>query len=105
MNTFIIIVIVVEGLNTHSALYRGGLAFASQGRDRYYSTDLLVEPQKAVPQDSGVTKQSDYEVPIILELWGMRSTPSLPSLQGSLWPRVVAPDRVLSMGQIELFDI
>ena len=26
------------------------------------------------------------------ELWGMRSTPSLPSLPGSLWPGVVAPD-------------
>ena len=26
------------------------------------------------------TKQSDGEVPVILELWGMQSTPSLPSL-------------------------
>ena len=31
------------------------------------------------------TKQSDIEVPIILELWGMQSTPSLPSLPGPLW--------------------
>ena len=38
----------------------------------------------------------------MLELWGMRSTPSLPSLPGPLWLGVVAPDRVLSMGQIEL---
>ena len=38
----------------------------------------------------------------MLELWGMQSTPSLPSLPGPLWPRVEAPDRVLSMGQIEL---
>ena len=44
------------------------------------------------------TKQSDGEVPAMLELWGMRSTPSLPSLPGPLWPGVVAPDRVLSMG-------
>ena len=42
------------------------------------------------------TKQSDGEV---LE---MQSTPSLPLLPGPLWPRVVAPYRVLSMGQIEL---
>ena len=48
------------------------------------------------------TKQFDGEVPVMLELWGMRSTPSLLSLPGSLWPRVVAPDRILSMGQIEL---
>ena len=38
----------------------------------------------------------------MLELWGMRCTPSLPLLPGPLWPGVVAPDRVLSMGQIEL---
>ena len=41
----------------------------------------------------------------MLELWGMRNTPSLPSLAVPLWPRVVAPDRVLSVGQIELSDI
>ena len=44
------------------------------------------------------TKQSDGEVPALLELWRMRSTPSLPSLPGSLWPGVVASDRALSMG-------
>ena len=33
----------------------------------------------------------------MLELWGMQTTLSLP-----LWPEVVAPDRVLSMGQMEL---
>ena len=37
----------------------------------------------------------------MLELWGMWSTPSLPSLSGPLWPRVVAPDWAQSMGQIE----
>ena len=41
----------------------------------------------------------------MLELWGMQITPLLPSLPGLLLPRVVAPDRVLSMGQIELFGI
>ena len=39
------------------------------------------------------TKQSDGEVPVMLELWGMRSTPSLLLLLGPLWPRMVAPDR------------
>ena len=39
------------------------------------------------------TKQSDGEVPAVLEFWGMRSTPSLPSLPGPLWPGVVAPDK------------
>ena len=38
----------------------------------------------------------------MLELRGMHSTPSLPSHPGPLWLGVVAPNRVLSMGQIEL---
>ena len=38
----------------------------------------------------------------MLELWRMRSMPSLPSLPGSLWHGMVATNRVLSMGQIEL---
>ena len=38
----------------------------------------------------------------MLELWGMWSTPSLPSLSGLFWPGVVAPDRVLPMDQIKL---
>ena len=36
------------------------------------------------------TKQSDIEVPVMLELWGMQSTPSLSLLPGPLWPRLVA---------------
>ena len=50
-------------------------------------------------------KQSDGKVPVMLELWGMQSTPSLLLLPVPLWPGVVAPDKVLSMRQIELFDI
>ena len=38
----------------------------------------------------------------MLELWGMRNTSSMPSLPGPIWPGVVSPDRLLSMGQIEL---
>ena len=38
----------------------------------------------------------------MLELYGMRNTPSLPLLPGTLWPGMVAPDRALSMSQIEL---
>ena len=48
------------------------------------------------------TQQSDGKVPVMLELWGMGSTPSLPSLTGALWHGLVAPDNVLSMDQIEL---
>ena len=38
----------------------------------------------------------------MLELWGMWSTHLLPSLAGPLKPGVIAPDRILSTGQIEL---
>ena len=48
------------------------------------------------------TKQSDGEAPVILELWGMQSTPLLSSIPGSLWSGVVALDRALYTGEIEL---
>ena len=38
----------------------------------------------------------------MLELCGMRSTPSLPSLPGPLCLRVIAPHRDPSKGQIDL---
>ena len=44
------------------------------------------------------TKQSDGEVLVMLEHWGMRSTPSLPLPPGPFWLRMIAFDRVLSMG-------
>ena len=50
-------------------------------------------------------KQSDDETPVMLKLWRMRCIPSLPSLPSPLWPGVVASKRVLSMGQIKLFNI
>ena len=41
----------------------------------------------------------------MLEFCGTRKTPSMPALAGPLWSEVVAPDRVLFIGQIELLDI
>ena len=38
------------------------------------------------------TQQPNGETPVMLELWGMRSTPLLLSLLGPLWLRVVEPD-------------
>ena len=45
-------------------------------------------------------KKSDGEAPA-LEIWGMQSPTSLPLLQSPIWPKVVAADWVLFMGQIE----
>ena len=47
-------------------------------------------------------KPSDSEVPVMLGLWGIRSTPSLPLLPGPLCPGVVVPDRAQFIGWIEL---
>ena len=55
-----------------------------------------VRPPNECPEYD--TKQSDGEVPVMLGLWGMQNTPSLPLFPGTLWPGVVAPDRALSMG-------
>ena len=49
-------------------------------------------------------KQSDGVAPVMLELWGMQSTPSMLLVPAPLWPGVVALGRALSVGQIELFD-
>ena len=49
-------------------------------------------------------KQSDGEAPAF-KIWRMWRTPSLPSLPGPHWLRVIAPDRVLSIGQLVQFDI
>ena len=48
------------------------------------------------------TKQSVGDVPVMLKLCGIRRALSLSSFPGLLWPGVVAPDRVQSMGQIKL---
>ena len=50
------------------------------------------------------TKPSDGEASV-QELWVMWSTPSLPLLPSPLRPLVVAPVRVASMGQTELFNL
>ena len=48
------------------------------------------------------TKPSEGEAPVMLDFGGMQSTHLLPLLSSPLWPGVVASDRVLSIGQIEL---
>ena len=63
-----------------------------------YSTSLQKGKNSPNEWPGYHTKQSDGEVLVMLELWGMWSTPSLLSFSGPRWPRVVAPDRVLSMG-------
>ena len=49
------------------------------------------------------TKQSDGEVPVILELWKMRSVPSLPSLRGPLWPGSTWYSRNYGSNRTKLF--
>ena len=57
------------------------------------------------PPPNECPKKSDGEPSVMLELWGMQSTPLLPLFPGPLWPGVVAVESALSIGQIKLFDI
>ena len=70
-----------------------GLVYRRQWRHLY----RVVTPHNEYPDYD--SKQSNGENSVMLELWGMWSTPSLPSLPGS-----GSLDRILFMGQIELFD-
>ena len=47
---------------------------------------------------------SDGEAPVMLELWGMRSTPSLLLSPCTFWPGVVASDKIIPIVQIGLLD-
>ena len=56
-------------------------------------TDCISREESDSPNEypGNDIKQSDSEAPVMLELWGMQSTPSLLLVPGELWPRVVAP--------------
>ena len=56
------------------------------------------------PHNESPKYDTQRRLMVRLQLWGIGSTSSLPLLPGSLLTEVVVPDRVLSMGQIELFD-
>ena len=74
--------------------------FLAQSTGAVEYTDCTLQRSKTPPANECPgfdTTQSDGEVPVMLELWGMRSTPLLPLIPGPLWPGVVAPDRVLCM--------
>ena len=71
------------------------LAGAAEYTDCTSAEGIRPSPNECPGYD---TKQSDGEVPVMLGLWGIWSTPSLPLLPGPLWPGVVAPDRALSVG-------
>ena len=68
---------------------------AEEYTDRF-SAELCNPPPSECPRYD--TKQSDSGVSVMLELWGMQSTPLLPSVSCSLWPGVEVLDRVLSVG-------
>ena len=66
---------------------------------RLYSSFRWPPPNDCPRYD---TKKIWWWASVMLELWGMRSTHSLSLISGPLWPGGEAPDRVPSMGQIEL---
>ena len=64
----------------------------------------LLQRGKTPPKRSPRYDSEPSNGEVILDLWGMQITPSLPLLLDPLWPRLVVPVRVRSMGQVELFD-
>ena len=73
--------------------------------DNHYTTGTSIYSPTPNDCPGYDTKQSDGQASILLKFWGMQRTPSLPLFPGPLWPRVVAPNRVLSMDQIELYCV
>ena len=75
-----------------------------QGRTKHHFWVLGIEPWSPGPLTNTLlitpydTKQSDGEVRVMQEVWGMRSTPLLPLLPGPLLSGVVGLDRGPSMG-------
>ena len=58
-----------------------------------------------LPVSVGVSEKVNMRWGSSLGAWGIWSASSLPLFSGPLWPGVVVPVRVLSMGQIELFNL
>ena len=70
-------------------------SMAQSARAVEYTDCIYVEGYDSPNECLGYnTKQSDSEVPVMLDLWGMSSDPALQSFPGSLWPWVVASDRI-----------
>ena len=76
---------------------------AGRAGAKYY-IDFISEEGQDSPITS-VLNMTLNNLIVMLELWEMRSSLLWPSLPGPLWPGAVAPDRVLSMGQIELYFV
>ena len=64
---------------------------------------------KNLPQKEMCLRSDTKQTPVMTlsfeSVGGVWSIPSLPSLPSTLSPKVVTLDRVLSMGQIELFYV
>ena len=58
---------------------------------RIYRLHLCREARSLKEYPVYDTKQSDGKVPVIVEILGVPSTPSLPLHSGSWWPAVVGP--------------
>ena len=97
----------MDSLFTHSKTVELVRQLTSQSSGAVEYIDHISAEDKTTP--TGVLditlNKSEGESPVMLVLWGMCSTSSLSLLLGPLRPGVVVLDKVLSMGQMELFDI
>ena len=86
-------VVVYWTLSLRGCPYHALPAFLAQSAGAVEYTNCFSAEGKSTSNECPRydTKQSDGEVPVMLELWGMQSTFSLPLLPGPSWPREVAP--------------
>ena len=101
--SWIWLVIHISVITVETALYSFPSSAQLAGAVEY--TNCISVEEKDSPNECPEydTKWSDGEVQVMLELWGMRSTPSLPLVPGPLWHGEVTPDRVLFRGK-RMFD-
>ena len=92
------------GLNSEFSFYYTG----TQSTEAVEYTSYISAEGKTPPtsvQDMTLNNLMVRLAPVLLAIWEIQSASSLPSLPAPLWSRVLAQDRVLSMGQIKLFEI
>ena len=88
---------MISYLFKHPVYYVVGSAGAVEYTDCIYAEGWDLPLNECLGYD---IKPSNGDIPAS-EIWGMPNIHSLTLLTAPLWPRVVAPDRVLSMAQIE----
>ena len=74
------------------------------GQENTLTASMMGRMTPTHNQRPGYDTKPSYGEALVLEFWGMWSTPSLPVTPCSLWPEKEIPVKIPSIGQIELFN-